>query len=289
MARRLGGIPHFRSPEELSRSGIEYDGALVCTLPDTHITFCRYFMERKKHVLCEKPMGRSADNIKGLIDCSKQFGVVAGINCNQRFAPACGKVKERIASGEKVHLIQISMQQQGPVRKSDHVRDYFLITDACCHLIDTLRYLNGEIAAVHAFGKRIDSDIVSDVVVNMEFANGSVGTMTHTFVGGVHETQHPFQRLDLSTNKARYTVDNMMDRLQIFPHEERYHHTWIPSAFEARDYGMTMIASVTAWIDSVIDGADAPVSLWDAYCNARITEACIESLETGKAVRLDVR
>src|SRR5690606_2242058 len=131
--------------------------------------------------------------------------------------------------------------------KSAHNYDYLLLSDACCHMVDSLRFLNGEIETVHAFGQRIDSEIISDVTVNLKFLNGSIGSMSHTYVGSyLRPGQHPFQQIDVSTDRARYKVDNLMDRLTIYPHKELYSNSWSPSVFEARDYSMTMTESVMA-------------------------------------------
>lgn len=279
------GVSSYPTLEALLEAKPDIDGACVCTLPDTHIRLTETLVERGKHVLCEKPMGREPEPIRKLIALADEKGAIVGVNYNQRYAVSYQMLK-RLIQGERLHLIQISMQQNGPVTKSDLVGDYFLISDSCCHLIDTLLFLNGAIDSVHVFGSRIGSEIVSDVVVGLLFANGTVGMMTHTFTGGIYETQHPFQRLDLTTDKARYTVENMYDGLNVFPHDELYRKTWVPSIFEHRDYASTMVASVTAWIDSVVNHERAPVGLMEAYLNAAVVQACIESLKTGVPVKV---
>lgn len=285
IARRFGGPPCFCSIEQCFESGIDFDGAMVCTPPNTHIAVVRTLLERGKHVLCEKPAGRKSRDIASLIPLAARNGCIAGVNYNQRFSPVVRELRMRLER-ETPHLVYATMHQHGPVQKTEHAHEYFILTDACCHLIDTLTYLNGEIAEVHAFGSKIDSEIYSDVTVNLKFRNGSVGSMTHTFVGGEFETQHPFQRLEISTDKARYTVENLVDELHVYPHREWYSSRFSPSVFTRRDYEYVMLTAIHAWIDSVIRLTPAPVDLAQAYRVAAVSEACVASLAEGRAVQL---
>lgn len=285
LALKLGGVPYFQTLEQLEQQGIGYDAGVICTLPDTHASYCRALLERGKHLFCEKPAGKSPAEIAALLKLSEEAAGIAGVNYNQRFSPAYRLLKDKI-SGEKPHLLAISMQQQGPVRQSGLAHPYFIVSDSCCHMIDTLRYINGEISSVYAFGKQIDSEIFSDVVVNLEFRNGSIGVMTHTFVGGAHESQHPFQHLELSTDKARYEVRNMLEKLHIYPHHSLERSTWSPSVFESCNYEETLKRSTNAWIESLTGNGPAPIGLLDAYCNSLVVEACIQSIETGQKVKI---
>lgn len=285
LAIKLGGIPYFHSLEQLEQQGIDYDAAVICTLPDTHAYFGKVLLERGKHLFCEKPAGKGSGEIIEMLELSRRSKGIAGVNYNQRYSPCYQKLKDKIQD-EKPHLIVISMQQQGPVKQSSLAHPYFIVTDSCCHMIDTLRYINGEISSVYAHGKKIDSEIFSDVVVNLEFRNGSIGVMIHSFVGGVHESQHPFQNFELTTDKARYEVRNMLEEIHIYPHLSMERTTWTPSVFENWNYAATLKSSIHAWIESLSNQERIPVDLQDAYRNALVVEACVQSLETGRRIRV---
>lgn len=283
---RMGNVPVFSSVEQCLKADIPFQAALLCTLPDTHVELTEGLIRHGKHVLCEKPMGRASAPISDLIKIAQANQVNVGVNFNQRFSPSIQQLKTRIDADGEVHLVHASMHQHGPVHLTNHTHEHFIVTDACCHLIDTLMFLNGPIESVHAFGSKIDSEIYSDVSVNLRFRNGSIGSMTHTFVGGVHESQHPFQRLDISTGEARYTVDNMVDSITIYPHQEHLSQQWMPSVFRSRDYASTMVEAVSVWLDTVLYNKEAPVGLSTALDNARVVEACVKSLVKGETVKL---
>ncbi len=289
LSELMGQVPTFRTVPELLRSGLPFDGGSVCTLPATHVPISKLLVESGKHVLCEKPMGREPEAMAELHALSLQRQVKVGVSCNQRFAPTLQRLKRHIESGERVHMVQASMHQNGPKTQSPHDSDYRLISDACIHMIDSLRYLNGEIDRVHAYGVRIDSEIVSDVTVNLHFANGSIGTMAHTYVGSeLSPGRHPFQLVQLSTDRARYTVDNLVDRLTIYPHRESEHISWCPSVFAPKGYETTLWASVAAWLDCLLDDQIAvPVDLMDAIRSTRVVKACIASVRSGQPVAVD--
>lgn len=280
-------VPYYHSIAQLLRDkNDEFDGACICTLPSTHFELCKKLIEKGKHVFCEKPLERNVERIEQLMEIADKAAVKFGVNHNQRFAPTIVEAQKLISRDSRVHMIQASMQQNGPKDASDLVNDYFLLTDSCCHLFDTLFFLNGNISKVQAFGKRLNSNILSDITVNMEFLNGSIGTLMHTFVGGIHESQHPFQRFEVTTSEARYTIENMYDGLHVYPHKELYRKVWEPSVFEARDYSDSMITSVQAWIKSVVKSSAIPVGLEEARKNTLVIQACIQSLETGEIVEV---
>ena len=174
-----------------------------------------------------------------------------GVNFNQRYGKSVIKAKELLMSDSKVQMINGSMYQQGPRIIKGHVNENFLITDSCCHLIDLMTYLNGKAKKVCTLLKSIESEIITDISVIIEFENNSIGNMSHSFVGGRFKTQHPFQKIEIHTEKAKYDINNLYDSLIVFYHDKYEQIVYTPSVFESRDYSHSMKMSAELFIKAI--------------------------------------
>ncbi|MFV0424228.1 MAG: Gfo/Idh/MocA family protein, partial [Bacilli bacterium] len=83
VAEKLG-YKAFNSLEEVCEDG-EVDVVLVATPNDTHLYIATKLMEAKKHVICEKPVGLSKNELESMISTSIKNGVKFTVNQNRRY------------------------------------------------------------------------------------------------------------------------------------------------------------------------------------------------------------
>lgn len=273
---------HFISLEEVLGGGVEFDIAFVCTPPPIHFFICETLIKLGKNIFCEKPVCRETEKVLKLKKLVKQYKCKFGVNFNQRFAAAVQVAKTQLANDTNVHLFTASMNQKGPKKISGHIGKNFIITDSCCHILDLIYYLNGKITKVSTLINEINSEIIANITVNLVFKNGSIGNMSHSFVGGALNSQHPFQKLEIYTEKAKYVISNMYDYLTIYDHNSLMHRTFSPSVFEPRDYGHSIRVSVNSYINSVFNNLPLTVDIDDAVYNSILIRTIIRSIETGR-------
>src|SRR6476660_72349 len=144
-----------------------------------------------KHVVCEKPLGRDANESYDIWKAVDATGVKHLCAFNYRFVPAVRLAREIVDAGELGEIRHFRwryLQDWADDPSLDTWR--FSVSDAGSgalgdigtHVIDLARYLNGEITSVGGFvktfiaGRTVD-DAVQAVV---EFENGSVGTIEGT-------------------------------------------------------------------------------------------------------------
>lgn len=72
-----------------------------------HMPMSIQAMKSGAHVLCEKPMGRNANEAREMKSAAEKCGKVLMINYNQRFMPACRALKNIIDSGVLGHIYYI--------------------------------------------------------------------------------------------------------------------------------------------------------------------------------------
>lgn len=276
------GVKHFTNVDDLVKSDLDYNMVSICTLPELHYTDCVTFLNLKKNIFCEKPVSREHNEIVKLSKLAKKKGCMFGVNFNQRYGKSVIKAKELLMSDSKVHMINGSMYQQGPRIIKGQVNENFLITDSCCHLIDLMTYLNGKAKKVCTLLKSIESEIITDISVIIEFENNSIGNMSHSFVGGRLETQHPFQKIEIHTEIAKYDINNLYDSLVVYNHDSHGHITYIPSVFEVRDYSHSMKLCADLFIRAAANESDTPIGIEEAIHNSSIIRSILKSAKSGR-------
>jgi predicted dehydrogenase len=140
-----------------------------------------------KHVFCEKPLGRTAEESYEIWQAAEQAGVKHMCAFNYRFVPAVRLARELIEAGDLgdvYHFRARYLQEWGDIddevwRFERAAAGSGALGDLGAHVIDLARYLVGEIEAVSAttrtFKEGRDVDDAFESVV--QYDNGAVGTL----------------------------------------------------------------------------------------------------------------
>jgi predicted dehydrogenase len=153
--------------------------------------------EAGKHVICEKPLGRTADEAYETWQRVSAAGVKAMCAFNYRFVPAVRLARQIIESGDLGEIFHFRgrylqewiIDADVPMvwRLDKNVAGSGALGDLGAHVIDLARYLVGEIDAVSASTRTFVKDreggavTVDDAVESVvDFANGAVGTIEAT-------------------------------------------------------------------------------------------------------------
>jgi predicted dehydrogenase len=143
--------------------------------------------EAGKHVVCEKPLARSADESHEVWQRVAAAGVKHMCAFNYRFVPAVRLAREMLEAGELgdiYHFRGRYLQEWGDIddqvwRFDREAAGSGALGDLGAHVIDLARYLVGEIESVsgatRAFKEARDVDDAFESIV--EFENGAVGTI----------------------------------------------------------------------------------------------------------------
>jgi predicted dehydrogenase len=153
-----------------------------------------------KHVICEKPLGRTAEEAKRMLDAVTQAGVQHTVGFNYRFVPAIVQARKLLESGalgrihhfRAVYLQEWAMNPNLPhTWRMDKARaGSGALGDLGAHILDLARFLVGEPRQVMAMtrtfiedrplpgGKgRGKVDVDDAFVALLDFENGALGTV----------------------------------------------------------------------------------------------------------------
>lgn len=204
---------------------------------DMHAEPCIAAAEAGKHILCEKPLARTAEEAKTMWDAVKKAGVKHMVAFNYRFVPAIRQARLLIESGALgriYHFRGVYLQEwimphyNTPMiwRLTEENAGSGALGDLGSHVLDLARYLVGEVSSVSAMtrtfiperpwpdgsmGKVTVDDAFASVIA---FENGAIGTVEATrFAAG----QKNGQRIEINGEKGsiRFNLERL-NELEVF-------------------------------------------------------------------------
>jgi len=204
---------------------------------DMHAEPCIEAAKAGKHILCEKPLARTAEEAKTMLDAVTKAGVKHAVAFNYRFVPAIRQAKMLIESGalgqiyhfRAVYLQEWIMPHYGTPhiwRLDKAVAGSGALGDLGAHIIDLGRFLVGEFRSVSAMartfiperpgsdGKMKKVDVDDAFVSAIEFENGAIGTIEATRFAGGHKNSNCFE-VNGEKGSIRFNLERM-NEMEVF-------------------------------------------------------------------------
>jgi len=167
----------------------EIDAVLIATPHYDHPIIAMEAMDKKIHVLTEKPAGVFTKNVREMNEKSETAGVVFGIMFNQRTTPIYRKMREMVQSGELGEIKRTSWlitdwyrpqayYDEGGWRATWEGEGGGVLINQCPHNFDLWQWICGVPKRVTAFthnGKWHDIEVEDDVTAYVEYENGATG------------------------------------------------------------------------------------------------------------------
>jgi len=272
--------------------------------------------EAGKHVVCEKPLGRDADESYEIWRRVAATGVKHLCAFNYRFVPAVRLARELIEAGELGELRHFRgryLQDWGDDPSLDTWRFHpseagsGALGDLGAHVVDLARFLAGELTSVTGLVKTfVEGRVVDDAVeAAVEFENGAVGTIEATRLA--LGRRNAFQ-WEINGSKGSLAFDmERLNELQVFRADgdrargfktvlvsESDHpfweHWWPPGHIIG--WGDTFVHELHHLLRAIADDTDvAPygATFEDGYRAAEICDAIVRSGASGARETLSFR
>ena len=150
----------------------DVDAVSIVTPTVNHYEIARYFIEKNKHVLIEKPMTQTVSEAKKLINLAKKHKKTIQICHLERFNPVIRKVSSLI---KNPLFIEVHRLAQFNPRSTD----VNVIYDLMIHDIDiTTSLVPSKIKKISSFGKSIITNKIDIANARLEFFNGTIANLT---------------------------------------------------------------------------------------------------------------
>lgn len=187
VAARFGGRA-CRSVEELLETGVE--AVYLASPPDVHLAQVRQCATAGVNVLCEKPLGRTVDEVREMLEDCRRAGVHLGTAFMMRFQSQHVAALQLVQAGRLGRPVLARAQlscwypplagawRQDPARSGGGA-----LIDMGGHCIDLLEMFFGPVRAVNCFTQHTIHDYAPEdsAVVTLAFASGATGVVDTFF------------------------------------------------------------------------------------------------------------
>ena len=180
------GVPAFDDVEAML-DATRPDLVDIITPPETHLAMIATCAARGIPMICQKPFTCGSDEARRAAKIAAEAEVKLVVHENFRWQPWYREAKKVIASGAlgSIHNITFRLRPgdgRGPRAYLDRQPYFrkmrrFLVHETAVHLIDTFRFLLGEITAVAARLRRLNPAVAGEdaAVIVFEFEDGASG------------------------------------------------------------------------------------------------------------------
>ena len=182
----------------------DVDAVSIVTPTVNHYEIARYFIERNKHVLIEKPMTQTVSEAEKLINLAKKHKKTIQIGHLERFNPVIRKVSSLIKNPLFIEVHRLS--QFNP-----RSTDVNVVYDLMIHDIDiTTSLVPSKIKKISSFGKNIITNKIDIANARLEFSNGTIANLTASRISQKNE-----RKIRIFEKDKYLSLDFLQQKLKI--------------------------------------------------------------------------
>jgi myo-inositol 2-dehydrogenase/D-chiro-inositol 1-dehydrogenase len=291
VAAELGAKQAGSVDEILADSGV--DAVLIASSTDTHVELLTRAAKAKKAVLCEKPIDLDSGRVEACWQEIASLRPFVMLGFNRRFDPSFKALRDRVQAGEIGRLEQVVITSRDPAPASI---DYLKVSggifrDMTIHDLDMARYLAGEIVEVQAMGANLIEpaiQAIGDVDAAMLTLRAASGALVH--INNSRRCAYGYdQRIEAFGEKGMLQAGNRRPtEVEAWGAErtaakDPVLHFFIERYREAYD------AEIDHFVDCLERGTQPLAGFEEGRKALALADAALESLRTGRAVRLGGR
>lgn len=306
----VSDLDDARAQESAERTGaavntfeeiLERDDVAVvdlCTPPSLHLDQIIAALAAHKHVVCEKPL------VASLADCDRLAEAEAASAgrlmpiFQYRFGNGLQKVKALVDAGiagpASTSTVEVAWRRRAeyyavPWRGRWETELGGVLLSQAVHALDMLTFIAGPPTKVFArVATRINNIEVEDcAAISLEFADGSLATVSATLGSDQEITRHRFHFAHLSAESGTSAYESSADPWDIHPDDEASAAAVAPvlASWITRPEGWWgQFERFADWLDG--DAPDLPVTLADARSSIELITAIYDSARRGVDVQL---
>jgi UDP-N-acetyl-2-amino-2-deoxyglucuronate dehydrogenase len=264
-----------------------------CTPPDARPDHVIRAAASGRHVVIEKPVALSMEEVQGVRDAVAEAGVKSVVSFVLRWNPMIATLKRLVADGVLGEVVYAEGDYWNPIEVSSAPKPWYLtkklgrgaFIEGGCHAIDAIRYLAGEIREVAAFScpPKRDSRYEYDpiVVASATFENGAVGKLSAILDA---DTPYTFNVRLLGTRGA--IQNNRVFSSDRYPGSTGYREFPISTPDSGDVTHHPFAEEIAHFLTCIEEDVESHASIHDAARTMAVAFAIERSLALGAPVRV---
>jgi predicted dehydrogenase len=207
VAKEISGkydVPEYQRLDDLLE---QVDAVSIATPTPSHFDIAMRCLERKIHILIEKPVTEKVEDAEQLAQYVQGNGNIVLVGHIERFNPTYVELKKVL---ESIKVIAINFRRLSPYRVSN--KDVDVVLDLMVHDLDLSNDITGkDPAIVTASGLMPFSKSFDHVVAQLFYSNGPLITLTASRV-----TEQKIRSVDVTSEDAFVEADFMNKSISIY-------------------------------------------------------------------------
>ena len=265
--------------------------AVSIGIPDQlHKQVAIEMLEAGKHVLCEKPLALTKEDVAEIVQAAKKSNRVFMVGQICRFTPSFVKTKELIESGALGELYFV---------ESEYAHDYMNIVSnkqnwrsddkrhgvigGGCHAVDLLRWLAGDPVEVFAYGTHKLLPTVPYDDATCALLKFDEELMGKVFVSTGCKRDYTMRTCIYGT-KGTIICDNTSPTMQLFVVDENDEAPHEPQIIEIDVNNHNYVKEFQVFADTIINDKEMETSVYEGAKTVEVCLAIVESANTGEKV-----
>lgn len=274
VAQKFGfGYAASDSMEVLGQEAIKT--VFIATPHNSHASFSAQALRAGKNVFVEKPLALTYAELAEVEEAYHQSGKLLLVGFNRRFSEAAELINTHFASVHEPRIMNFTVNA-GFLPKDHWTQKPEIgggrILGEVCHFVDLMQYF-ANARPVTVFANAIQSSnekytSTDNVIINLKFDNGSIGTITYTAAG------------DGSLGKERLEVFGG-GKVGIINDFKSVSLHSLNRVKEVKVSGKGHESEVRAFLTAVKNGGDAPIAFDSLLVTSKACLAVLDSLSSG--------
>ncbi len=266
--------------------------AVVIVVPDQlHREIAVAALAAGKHVLCEKPMALTLEDLRAMIGASRASDRKFMVGQICRFTPgflAAKKLIDEGAIGELFYVESEYAHDYANILKPgswrlDPLRHGFL--GGGCHAVDLLRWIAGDPEEVSAFANRkMLADCPTDdcMIAIMKFPDDVIGKV---FVSTGCKRNYTM-RSAFYGSKGTIITDNTSPNMQVFRVDSTCGYT-VPMLYPISISNHNTIGEIRTFTDCIVNDTPVPTDAFEGAKTVCASLAAIRASHSGTVEKID--
>jgi len=268
----------------------------IITPPETHLEAVHLAAGRGIAIICQKPLAPTWDESVAVVETARRTGVRFMVHENFRWQPWYREMRRLLDAGTLGELFSISIrmrmgdgwQDDAYLARQPFFRTYprLFCYETGIHLLDTFRFLGGEITSVHARLQKRNAAIAGEDAAQIVcgFATGATAILDASRYNEADaaDARYTFGlvRLDGSKGHVELDLDGNLTLKLLGQPSRRLDYPHTREGFA----GDCVYAIQRHFVDRMLDGAPFESTGEDYLKSTALMEACYRSHATGQVV-----